>query len=433
VSWDFTTDPEFQEKLDWASAFVREEVEPLDLAFPHREFERPTPDMRRIIDPLKQRTRDEGLWACHLEPELGGKGYGQLKLALLNEVLGRSRWAPIIFGCQAPDTGNAEILAHYGTEAQKERYLTPLLNGEIFSCYSMTEPHAGADPRMFTTRAWRDGDEWVIEGEKFFSSNAKTAEFLIVMTVTDPDVDAVKGMSMILVPTDTPGVDIKRNIGTMGEPINEGLHGYIHYDQVRVPYENLLGGEGEAFAVAQTRLGGGRIHHAMRTIARGQMALDMMCQRALSRRTQGSLLADKQMVQEVIADSWTELLQFRLMVLYTAWLIDEKNDYRAVRAEIAACKVQAAKIYHDVVYRALHLHGALGVSNEMPLAELWMSAPAMGIVDGPTEVHQVTIARQILRKYKPYDGTFPPAYLPPRIEAAKAKFAAVLEQQVGNL
>ena len=175
--------------------------------------------------------RRQGLWATHLGAELGGQGYGQLKLALLNEILGRSSWAPIVFGCQAPDTGNAEIIAHYGTPEQKERYLRPLLEGEMFSCYSMTEPHAGADPTMFTTRAEKDGDEWVINGWKFFSSNARTASFLIVMAVTNPEVSAYQGMSMFLVPTDTPGINIVRNVGLAGERRDEGSHALIHYDR----------------------------------------------------------------------------------------------------------------------------------------------------------------------------------------------------------
>ena len=202
----------------------------------------------------------------------------------------------------------------------------------------MTEPHAGADPTLFTTRAVKDGDEWVINGWKFFSSNAKTASFLIVMVVTNPDVSAYQGMSMFLVPTDTPGVKIERNMGLFGEPLNEGFHALIHYDNVRVPQEALLGGEGQAFAIAQTRLGGGRIHHAMRTIGQAQQAFDMMCERVLSRTTQGSLLADKQFVQGYIADSYAQLTQFRLFVLYTAWEIDKYNDYKRVRKDIAVAK-----------------------------------------------------------------------------------------------
>ena len=232
--------------------------------------------------------RRKGLWATHLGPELGGQGYGQLKLALLNEILGRSQWAPIVFGCQAPDTGNAEIIAHYGTPEQKERYLRPLLDGELFSCYSMTEPQGGADPTQFTTRAVRDGDDWVINGWKYFSSNAKTASFLIVMVVTNPDVSAYQGMSMFLrADRHARASNIVRNVGLYGEREDEGCHALIHYDNVRVPDSALLGGEGQAFVIAQTRLGGGRIHHAMRTIGLAQKAIDMMCERALSRDDRG--------------------------------------------------------------------------------------------------------------------------------------------------
>ncbi|MBV9255631.1 MAG: acyl-CoA dehydrogenase family protein, partial [Actinobacteria bacterium] len=386
MGWEFETDPEFQEKLDWADAFVREEVEPLDMVWPHQQFTPLDGPRRAAVQPLKEEVRRQGLWATHLGADLGGQGYGQVKLALLNEILGRSSWAPIVFGCQAPDTGNAEIIAHYGTEEQKERYLKPLLEGELFSCYSMTEPHAGADPTMFKTRATKDGDEWVIDGWKFFSSNAKTASFLIVMAVTNPDVSPYKGMSMFLVPTDTPGVNIVRNIGLHGEPLNEGSHALIHYENVRVPADALLGGEGQAFVIAQTRLGGGRIHHAMRTIGLASKAIDMMCERALSRETQGSLLAEKQFVQGYIADSYAQLLQFRLMVLYTAWEIDRYNDYKRVRKDIAAVKVVMPTVLHDIAWRAMQVHGALGVTNEMPFLGMVTGAAVMGLADGPTEV-----------------------------------------------
>jgi acyl-CoA dehydrogenase len=433
MAWDFSTEPDFQAKLDWADAFVRAECEPLDLALPHpHEFAPPTDEVRKVIDPLKQQVRDQELWACHLGSDLGGQGYGQLKLALLNEILGRSSWAPVIFGTQAPDTGNAEILAHYGTEEQKQRYLKPLLEGEVFSCYSMTEPHAGSDPKEFTTRAWRDGEEWLIEGEKFFSSNARNAAFLIVMAVTDPDAPPYERMSMFLVPADTPGVVIERNIAVMNDPVDSAMHALIRYEQVRVPIDSLLGEVGGGFRVAQTRLGGGRIHHAMRTVARCRQALDMMCERALSRRTQGSLLADKQLVQAQIAESWTQLTQLRLMVLYTAWLIDQKTT-AGVRKEIAACKVLAANVLHDIVYRALHLHGALGVTDELPLAAMWQSLPSMGIVDGPTEVHQVTIARQLLKDHQAATGVWPSTWLPPRVEESRHRYADAIESVVGNL
>ena len=235
MAWDFETDPEFQAKLEWVDEFVREEVEPLDVLWGGRAYRPLDETLRKIVDPLKQEVRSRDLWAAHLGPELGGKGYGQLRLALLNEILGRSQWAPIVFGTQAPDTGNAEIIAHYGTPEQKERYLRPLLEGELFSCYSMTEPHAGADPTMFKTRAQRDGDEWVINGWKFFSSNAEASSFLIVMVVTNPDVSAYQGMSMFLVPTDTPGVRIVRNMGVGTESSEHASHALIHYDDVRVP------------------------------------------------------------------------------------------------------------------------------------------------------------------------------------------------------
>jgi acyl-CoA dehydrogenase len=436
MAWDFTTEPEFQEKLDWMDGFVRDEVEPLDLVWGGKAFHPLSDTLRKIVDPLKQQVRDRGLWACHLGPELGGEGYGQLKLSLMNEILGRSQWAPIIFGTQAPDTGNAEIIAHYGTEEQKEQYLLPLLNGEVFSSYSMTEPQGGSDPTRFTTAAHRDGDEWVLEGWKFFSSNARTAAFLIVMAVTNPDVSAYQGMSMFLVPTDTPGVEIVRNVGLMGESLHDedaGMHALIHYNEVRLPADSLLGGEGQAFAIAQTRLGGGRIHHAMRTVGICQKALDMMCERALSRETQGSLLADKQSVQNYVADSYAQLMQFRLFVLYVAWEIDEYQDYRRVRHDIAAIKVLTPQVLHDIVQRSIQVHGALGVSNEMPLGRMWMMAPILGLVDGPSEVHRVTVARQVLKRYQAAPGLWPTEHLPEKIAAAREKFAEYLELEVANL
>lgn len=432
MAWDFKTDAEYQELLDWVEDFVRDEVEPLDLVWPGQEFVPLNQARRKAIDPLKDQVRSKGLWATHLGPELGGQGYGQLKLALLNEILGRSMWAPIVFGCQAPDTGNAEIIAHYGTDDQKCRYLQPLLDGELFSSYSMTEPQAGADPTRFQTRAHREGSDWVINGWKFFSSNAKTASFLIVMVVTNPDVSPYQGMSMFLVPTDTPGVKIERNVGLYGEPENEGSHALIHYDNVRVPAEALLGGEGQAFAIAQTRLGGGRIHHAMRTIGMARQALDMMCERALSRETSGSRLSDKQFVQGFISDSYAQLMQFRLFVLYTAWEIDEFNDYKKVRKDISAVKATMPTVLHDIAWRAMQVHGALGVSNEMPLFKMIHGAAAMGLVDGPTEVHKTTVARQVLRDYDTAEGMWPSQWLPAKRDAARSKLAEFLELEVGN-
>ncbi len=431
MGWDFSTDADYQKELDWVDAFVTAEVEPLDYVLGD-PYDKSDLGALAIVRPLQQQVKDRGLWAAHLGPELGGQGYGQLKLALLNEILGRSRWAPSIFGCQAPDSGNAEILAHYGTEAQKQKYLQPLLDGLISSCYSMTEPHAGADPTLFTTQAVRDGEEWVITGEKWFSSSARFASFYIVMAVTDPDVSAYQGMSMFIVPADTPGVEIIRNVGLGQEAEGHGSHGYVGYTAVRVPADHLLGGEGQAFAIAQTRLGGGRIHHAMRTIAQVRRAFDMMCERALSRQTRTGPLASLGVVQEQIADSWIEIEQFRLLVLRTAWLIDEHNDYRKVRKDISAVKVAMPQVFHDVVQRAMHLHGALGVSNEMPFFGMMLGAEVLALADGPTEVHKTTVARQVLREHKPVDTLFPSAHIPTKRAEARARFADVLEHVVGG-
>ena len=431
MSWDFETDADYQELLDWASDFVTNSVEPLDhvLGSPYNKSDE---QAMAVLRPLQQQVRDKGLWACHLGPDLGGPGYGQVKLALLNEILGRSAWAPSVFGCQAPDSGNAEILAHYGTEAQKDRYLHPLLNGEISSCYSMTEPHAGADPVLFKSLAERDGDEWVLNGEKWFSSNARYASFYIVMAVTNPDISAYKGMSMFIVPAETPGVEIVRNVGLGTEEEGEGSHGYVRYTNVRIPIDHLLGDEGGAFVIAQTRLGGGRIHHAMRTIAMVRKAFDMMCERAVSRETRDGTLASMQMTQQKIADSWIEMEQFRLLVLRTAWLIDKHNDYRRVRGDISVVKVAMAKVAHDIVGRAMHLHGALGLSNEMPFARRRLTADMLGLADGPTEVHQVTLARQVLKGYEPGDPLFPSYHLPTKRAAARARFEEMLEHEIGQ-
>jgi acyl-CoA dehydrogenase len=241
------------------------------------------------------------------------------------------------------------------------------------------------------------------------------------MAVSDAEAGPYRGMSMFLVTTSTPGVEIVRNYGLLHESGDEGAHALIHYDGVRIPSGNLLGGEGQAFAVAQHRLGGGRVHHAMRTVGMAQRALDMMCERALSRHTKGGPLADKPQVQAAIADSWAELQQFRLMVLHTAWKIDQYQDYKRVRKDIAAIKVLTPKVLHDIVQRSIQIHGALGVSNQLPLGGMWVAAPVMGLADGPTEVHQQTVARQLLRDYEPAPGLWPTQHLPDRRAAAAAK------------
>ena len=430
--WDFETDPEYQKKLDWVEEFMRDELEPLDLA-PLDPYDKKNPELMRVLRPLQQKVKDQGLWAAHLSPELGGQGFGQVQLALLNEIVGRSRWAPSVFGSQAPDSGNADIISMFGTEDQKKRYLQPLLDGEISSCYSMTEPQGGSDPGLFTTRAVRDGDDWVINGEKWFSSNARYASFFIVMAVTNPEARTHQKMSLFIVPAETPGIEIIRNVGVGGESAAHASHGYVRYTDVRVPADHVLGGEGQAFAIAQTRLGGGRVHHAMRTIALARKAFDMMCEQAVSRQTRQGPLGDFQMTQEKIADSYTQITQFRLHVLYAAWLIDKHQSYnREVRREIAAVKAAMPGVLRDVVYRALHLHGSLGMTNETPLMQMWATVPEMGIVDGPTEVHKISVAKEVLRDRRGADQLFPDYYLPVAVEAARRKLAWAIDLDVGN-
>jgi acyl-CoA dehydrogenase len=404
LAWDFETDPDFQRELDWIETFVREDVEPLDRILGNA-WDIRDPGFIKLVRPLQRRVKERGLWACHLGPHLGGKGYGQLKLALMNEIFGRSRFGPIVFGCQAPDTGNAEILAHYGTPEQKKLYLEPLLANEIVSCFTMTEPQGGADPLVMTTRAEPDGDGWVINGEKWFASNARFASFFIVMAVTDPDAAPHKRMSMFIVPAETPGIEIVRDYGFYGE--KDSSHAHMRWTNVRAPKDAMLGERGEAFVVAQVRLGGGRMHHAMRTLAQATRAFEMMCERAVSRFTKGEQLAQKQMVQEKIADSWVELRQFRLLVLETAWMADGGHDWKALRKNVSAVKAVMPKVLHDIAARALHIHGSLGVSHDMPFAEWLVNSFHVGLADGPTEVHKVNVAREVLKDVTPASGMFP--------------------------
>ena len=425
MAWDFETDPEYQEQLDWVERFVRDEVEPADRMYDH-PLDMTDPVRNAIIKPLQEKVREKRLWACHLGPELGGQGYGQLKLALLNELIGTTLSGPVIFGTQAPDSGNAEILAHYGSDELKKTYLEPLLAGEIASCFSMTEPTGGSDPTSFRCRAVRDGDDYVITGEKWFSSNARFASFLIVMAVSDPDAERHRRASMFVVPSDTPGIEIIRNVGVTGHAGHEGTHAYVRYNDVRVPAANLLGGEGDGFKVAQVRLGGGRIHHAMRTVALVRRSLDAMLERAVSRETRGRTLGELQLVQEMIADSWIQLEQFRLLVLRTAWKIDQANDYKQVIKDIAGVKVAMPKVLQDVAGRAVQLHGSLGISTELPFGKYVLEGFHMAIADGATEIHKQSVAKQLLKGVEPAPDLFPSIHVPRLEEAADSKFADVL-------
>lgn len=422
--WNFETEPEFQRKLDWIETFVREQIEPLDYLFPKDEtYNTRNEALMSIMAPLKAEVRAQGLWACHLPPSMGGGGWGQLKLALMNEILGRSFFAPTIFGTAAPDTGNAEILAHFGTPAQKAQYLKPLMDGEIVSCFSMTEPQGGADPNVFTCRADQTATGWVLHGEKWFASNARWADFLIVMVVTDTTTAIHHGASMFIVPTHTPGVEFVRNSGMAFEHPEHGAHAYLRFNDVQLTNDNLLGKPGEAFKIAQTRLGGGRVHHAMRTVGLARRAFDALCERAQSRYTQGSRLADKQLVQDTIAEAWMQLEQFRLLVIQTAWKIDKLNDYKQVRGDIAAVKVLSERVMVDIASKAIHLHGALGISNEMLFGEWLLWGHALGLADGPSEVHKLTLAKQLLRAHPTTPDLFPSQHIPSGAARAAEKYA----------
>ena len=432
VGWDFSTEPDFQAQLDWMRDFVREEVWPIETVFDELGEDA----FVRAIAPLQERVRERGLWAAHLPPELGGQGFGQVKLGLMHEILGTSPFAPVVFGNQAPDSGNSEILALAGTEDQKEQYLHPLLAGDLRSAFSMTEPDtAGSDPTLLATRAVEDGDEYVINGRKWFSTNASVADFLIVMAVTDPDAHRYQRASMFIVPVDTPGVTILRDVPTMEHPYERygayGGHAEIVYENVRVPRDALLGARGAGFLIAQQRLGPGRIHHCMRWLGVSRRAFDMLCERALSRYSHGSLLADKQTVQNWIADSAAQMHAARLMTLHAAWKMDSEGA-SAARQEIALIKFHGAQVLHDVVDRALQAHGSLGYSTDLPLEQMYRFARAARLYDGPDEVHRQSVARQILRGYEaPADGV-PTEHVPTRREAARARFADLLEAVTSN-
>jgi acyl-CoA dehydrogenase len=432
MAWDFSTEPEFQEHLDWMRDFVREEIWPLETIVSELDQQ----GLDRIYEPLQRRVKERGLWAAHLPPELGGQGFGQVKLGLMHEILGSSPFAPNAFGNQAPDSGNSEILALAGTPEQKDRWLYPLLAGDLKSAFSMTEPDTpGSDPTQLRTQAVRDGEQWVISGHKWFSSNASIADFLIVMAVTDPEARPHQRASMIIVPTDTPGVNILRDVPTMEHPEEHfgrlGGHAEILYEDVRVPAENLLGGQGAGFLIAQHRLVPGRIHHCMRWLGVAQRAFDMLCERSLSRHAHGSLLSEKQTIQNWIADSAAQMQAARLMTLHAAWKMDT-HGAGAARQDVSLIKFFGAEVLHDVIDRALQIHGALGYSTDLPLEQMYRFARGARFYDGPDEVHRQSVARQILRGHQaPPDGV-PSEHIPTRRTAARQKFAELLDVVTQN-
>ena len=430
MAWDFATEPEFQAHLDWMRDLVRDEVWPIETVFDDLGYD----GFKRAIAPLQERVKERGLWAAHLPPDLGGQGYGQVKLGLMHEILGTSPFAPAVFGNAAPDSGNSEVLALAGTPDQKERYLHPLLAGDLRSAFSMTEPEtAGSDPTLLQTRAVKDGDDWVINGHKWFSTNGSIADFLIVMAVTDPDARPHQRASMFLVDVDTPGVNIIRDVATMEHPAETfgvyGNHAEIRYEDVRVPADALIGGEGEGFLIAQHRLGPGRIHHAMRWLGVSRRAFDALCERAVSRHAFGSVLADKQSIQNFVADSAAEMHAARLMTLHAAWKMDNEGA-SAARTEIGMIKFFGAKVLHDVIDRAIQVHGALGYSTDLPLEAMYRYARAARLYDGADEVHRQSVARRVLRGYEPHD--VPSEHVPTRREAARERFADLLEAVTSN-
>jgi acyl-CoA dehydrogenase len=427
MAWDFSTEPEFQAHLDWMAQFVRDEIWPLET------LDLDEAQLGRALAPLQERVRERGLWAAHLPPELGGQGFGQIRLGLMHEILGTSLYAPSAFGNQAPDSGNSELIALAGTDAQKERWLYPLLAGELRSAFSMTEPgSAGADPTLLQTRAVSDerSGEWVIDGHKWFSTNASVADFLIVMAVTDPEARPHERASMIIVPAATPGVTIMRDVPTMEHPEDAfgrlGGHAEILYEDVRVPREHLLGARGAGFALAQSRLIPGRIHHCMRWLGVARRAFDMLCERATYRYAHGSVLADKQTVQNWIADSAAQMQAARLMTLHAAWKIDTQGP-AAARTDVSLIKFYGAQVLHDVIDRSLQAHGSLGYSSDMPLEAMYRYARGARLYDGPDEVHRQSVARQILRGYEPPPDGLPREHVPTRRAAARERFAELLE------
>ncbi len=397
---DFSFSPRVDELRRRVIAFMDEYIYPAE-ALAERQVAASGDEHREppVVTDIRARAKREGLWNFFMPDREWGQGLSNHEYAPLCEIMGRSPIGPRAFNCMAPDTGNMEILAEFGTPEQHARWLKPCLEGELRSCFSMTEPEtAGSDPTQLQTRAVRDGDDYVINGHKWFTSGAMHAGFAIVMTVTDPSAQPHRRASQIIVPAGTPGFNIVRPVPVMGHT-GGGGHCEIRYEDCRVPATNMLGKEGDGFAIAQARLGPGRIHHCMRTIGVAERALELACKRANTRFTHGSLLAEKANIQEWIADSRIEIDATRLMVMHAAWKMDTAGK-REARNEISMIKVMAANMVMRVLDRAIQVHGAMGVSDDTPIARFWRDSRALRIVDGPDEVHRMTIARRELRRWK---------------------------------
>ena len=427
MSWDFSPDAEFAAKLGWIERFVRDELIPIEPLHGHVN----SATWEQITAPLKQKVRDAGLWAAHLEHDLGGTGMGQAPLAQMNFITGRCPWAQVIFGNMAPDAGNAELIAAGGTPEQKDKWLWPNLRGDLRSAFAITEPFvAGSDPTQMSTTAVLDGDHWVLNGRKWMITNASCADFTIFMVVTNPDAPPHLRCSMIVVEKGTPGLNVTRDIPTMHDldPIygTAGNHAEIVLDNVRVPRSNLIGEVGGGFILSQVRLGPGRLHHASRWIGEAERAYDMMCERALSRASFGKTFAKHQLVQDSIAESRIDLDTAKLLTMRAAWRFDKEGGL-AARTDIAAVKVYNARVVNAVVDRALQVHGSLGYSSDLPLESMYRMARMARLVDGADEVHKVTIAKAELKRYQPVAG-WPSEHIPTRLAQARERYAHLIDQ-----
>jgi acyl-CoA dehydrogenase len=394
---DFSTPQDLKPIIEKVRGFLEDHVYPIEAQVAAKGFGASLPLLREKREAVKA----AGLWAPQLPKALGGMGLGFRDHAMLSEHLGRSPIGHYLFNCQAPDAGNMEVLQAQGTPEQKERFLAPLARGEIRSCFSMTEPdRAGSNPTWLDTRAERDGDSWVVSGRKWFTTAADGAAFAIVMAVTNPEAPPHLRASQIIVPTDTPGFKLVRNISVMGHEGDDwASHAEVTYDRCRVPASNLLGAEGAGFMIAQERLGPGRIHHGMRWIGICERAFELMCRRAASRElAPGKPLGTRQTVQDWIAESRAEINAARLSVLHAAWKIDTAGAYEA-REEISCVKYYVAGIMQRVIDRAIQTHGALGLTDDTPLAMFFRHERAARIYDGPDEVHRSVVAKRILKGY----------------------------------
>jgi acyl-CoA dehydrogenase len=402
---DFAFSDRAREIHQRAENFLQEQVYPAEPGFAEYEHAHPDEwDAPPVLAELKQEARSRGLWNLFLPHEKWGAGLSNLEYAPIAELTGRSpSIAPEAMNCAAPDTGNMELLAMFGTAEQQDRWLHPLLDGEIRSCFSMTEPEvASSDATNIATRIERDGDEYVVTGRKWWSSGAMNprCRLSIVMGVSDPDGPRHRRHSMILVPLDSPGVTVVRPTTVFGYTDHtHGGHAEILFDGVRVPAGSLLGEEHAGFALAQARLGPGRIHHCMRLIGMAERALELLCQRALSRRAFGGAIAEQGVVREWIAEARIRIEQARLLVLKTAWLMDTVGN-KGAAMEIAAIKVVAPEAAKWVIDKAIQVYGAAGVSQDSPLAYLYAHARTLQLADGPDEVHRRSVARQELARWR---------------------------------